>query len=295
MIKKEIRLSWKVAHHESGLKLKEYLRDVQNISRKTLAEIKFKGGSICVNGAEKTVRTHLNGGDTVVVILPNEEVSQKIKPIAFSLNVVFEDDHVLVINKPAKMVTIPTDNVEDPSIAGAVINHYHLQEWPATFHAVNRLDRDTSGLMLIAKHRYSHHLCMEQQLHGSIQRTYVALLTGKLRWQWGSIHFPIARNRDSLIERQISEEGQLATTHYERVEGDHPFSLVRVRLDTGRTHQIRVHMAAIGHPLIGDTLYGGKALHMERQALHSSELCFYHPITKKKLCFKAETPADFQS
>ncbi|WP_280769244.1 RluA family pseudouridine synthase [Salipaludibacillus daqingensis] len=286
-------LTWYVDAANDGIVLKTFLRDIKRISRKTLAEIKFKGGTIYINGKQETVRKRLHVGDKVTVSFPREEVSQKIKRIELPLDIIYEDEHVLVINKPSSIVTIPTKDHDESSVAGMVLHYFETIGWPATFHAVNRLDRDTSGLMLVAKHRHSHDLCVKMQQQGSIQRTYVALVMGEMPWHVGSIHFPIARKSSSIIERERHCSGQKATTHYHRLNKNHLFSEVKLLLETGRTHQIRVHMASLGYPLVGDTLYGGEMLHMKRQALHSYELAFCHPLTGQKHHYRANIPEEF--
>jgi 23S rRNA pseudouridine1911/1915/1917 synthase len=293
MTHNNIDVSWYVDSGHDGIILKKFLREIKGISRKTLAETKFKGGAIYVNGKEQTVRTCLNQGDKVKVVFPREEISEKIKRTDIPLDIAYEDDQLLVINKPASIVTIPTRDYEEVSIAGMVLHYYETKEWPATFHAVNRLDRDTSGLMLVAKHRYIHDLCIKLQQRGLIQRTYKALVMGKVHWQFGSIHSPIARKPTSIIERYVHEDGQKATTHYQRMKSHERFSEVQLQLETGRTHQIRVHMASLGHPLLGDALYGGEMLHMKRQALHSYQLAFHHPMTGEKHDFLANAPKEF--
>jgi len=293
MTMNKVTVTWFVDSIYDGILLKKFLREIKGISRKTLAETKFNGGAIHVNGKEKTVRTSLNQGDKVEVIFPNEEISKKIKRASLPLNIVYEDDHLLVLNKPASIVTIPTKDREEISIAGMVLHYYDTIDWPATFHAVNRLDRDTSGLMLVAKHRYIHDLCIKLQQKGLIQRTYVALVIGQVPWQFGSIHFPISRKSTSIIERDVHVDGQKATTHYQRLKNHELFSEVKLLLETGRTHQIRVHMASLGYPLVGDTLYGGEMLHMSRQALHSYQLGFRHPLTGETHQYRASIPEEF--
>ncbi|SER95247.1 23S rRNA pseudouridine1911/1915/1917 synthase [Salipaludibacillus aurantiacus] len=294
MTNKKMILTWEVDNRYSDLLLRDYLREVKGISRKTLAEIKFKGGKLVINGKEQNVRQYIKSGDKVDVHLPDEVVSKNIKITSLPLEVIYEDDHLLIINKPAGIVTIPTEDPYEPSIAGAVINHYRITGWPATFHAVNRLDRDTSGLLVAGKHRYAHDLLVKQQRAGKLERAYTALVSGEVSWRFGSIYAPIARKSSSIIEREISSAGRHAVTHFERIKLQQGYSTMLLRLETGRTHQIRVHMAWLGYPLLGDTLYGGNKRLLTRTALHSHRVMLNHPLTGELQCYEAPLPKDFK-
>ncbi|MFA9555796.1 RluA family pseudouridine synthase [Evansella sp. AB-rgal1] len=286
-------MTWTVSIEDEGVLLREFLRESKQLSRKALADIKFQGGAIFVNSKEETVRYVLKSGDKIQLIFPREEVSEWIVPTPLSLDVVFEDEHLLIINKPPHLPTIPSRNHSELSLAGAVINYYNQCKYPATFHAINRLDRDTSGLLMIAKHRYIHDLFSKQQVR-QVQRRYQALVHGRLELELGTINVPIARKPDSIIERVVSENGQFAVTHYKVLERFDDATLVQVSLETGRTHQIRVHFSHIGHPLLGDTLYGGKSEGIHRQALHSSEIQFFHPIDQHKISFTCPLAKDIE-
>ncbi|WP_255238116.1 RluA family pseudouridine synthase [Salipaludibacillus sp. LMS25] len=275
--------------------LKAFLREEKHLSRKLLAEIKFQGGSLFINGREVTVREKVFEGDHIEVVLPPERISEKIKKTNLALQVIYEDDHLLVINKPANLVTIPTHDSHEPSLAGAVLQHYENNGWRATFHAVNRLDRDTTGLVIIAKHRYAHEKLAMQQRSGKLEREYKAVVHGLVPWQFGSIHARIARKPTSIIERSVSAKGQQAVTHFETVDATHRYSILTLRLETGRTHQIRVHMAWLGYPLVGDTLYGSPSSDHERMMLHSYKAVFYHPFTGEQRCFSAPLPSIYGS
>jgi 23S rRNA pseudouridine1911/1915/1917 synthase len=294
MINKKMILTWEVDNRHSDLLLRDYLREVKGVSRKTLAEIKFKGGKLVINGKEKNVREYVKPGDKVAVHLPDEEVSKNIRKTTLPLDVIYEDDHLLIINKPAGIVTIPTKDHHEPSIAGAVVNHYEMTGWPATFHAVNRLDRETSGLLVAGKHRYAHDLLVKQQRAGKLERAYTALVSGAVSWRLGSIYAPIARKPSSIIERETSSAGQHAVTHFERIKLQQGYSTMLLRLETGRTHQIRVHMAWLGYPLLGDTLYGGNKRLLTRTALHSHRVMLNHPLTGELQYYEAPLPKDFK-
>nr|WP_090889544.1 RluA family pseudouridine synthase [Evansella caseinilytica] len=288
-----LKLIWKVADKEAGQLLRTFLREEKRISKKALADIKFQGGQLTVNGEEVTVRYCIRAGDEVEVLFPAEEVSAGIVPVNRPLPIVFEDDYLLVINKPSALATIPSREHRE-SLAGAVIDYFQRNCIASTFHAVSRLDRDTSGLLMVAKYRYVHDLFVHASIGHPIARTYMALVHGKLTALSGTIDAPIARKSDSIIEREVSAEGQRAVTHFEVLEHYREATLVKVRLETGRTHQIRVHFSHIGHPLIGDTLYGGRKEGLNRHGLHSSEMVFTHPLTGKRHQLTCPLPRDMQ-
>ncbi|UJW58373.1 RluA family pseudouridine synthase [Bacillus sp. A116_S68] len=288
-----IVLSWHVTRQCDGVTLKSFLREQKYLSRKLLAEIKFQGGGLFVNGKEVTVKETIYEDDHIEVMLPRERISEKIKKTDLPLDVIYEDGHLLVINKPSGLVTIPTYDVNEPSLAGVVLQHYENNGWGATFHAVNRLDRDTTGIVIIAKHRYAHEVLAMQQRTGRLEREYIAAVHGIIPWQFGSVHAPIARKPTSIIERVVSEKGQHAVTHVETIASHHHYSIVKLRLETGRTHQIRVHMAWLGYPLVGDTLYGSRSSEKRRTLLHSYKAVFYHPYTGEHHCFSAPLPPTY--
>ena len=266
------------------------------ISKRALTAIKFDGGEILVNGSEQNVRFQLTAGDAVTIKFPLEEASVGLVPEQGELNIIYEDDYVLVIDKPPYQSTIPSREHPTGSVANVVLSHLQRGDVASTVHVVTRLDRDTSGLMCIAKHRHIHHLMSEQQKARAIHREYEALVHGEVEDQ--SIIAPIGRKETSIIEREVREDGQFAHTDVRLLAAyfieNEPISHVRLKLHTGRTHQIRVHMSAIGHPLVGDELYGGKRELMVRQALHCAYLHFIHPITGEALTFTSELPDDMQ-
>lgn len=291
----KMTFTWIASQNEEGWLLRDFLTDVKKISKRALTHIKFKGGKIEVNGVEVTVRYILRAGDEVSVTYPPEKVSEWIIPVQIPLKIVYEDDHVLVINKQPYLPTIPSRNNVEKSLAGAVIHYYREKQIPSTFHAVNRLDKNTSGMMLIAKHRYIHDLFSKMQRDEKIDRTYVALVHGVVHKDKGKIEAPIAKKETSIIEREVSPTGQHAVTHYKVIERFRDYTLLELRLETGRTHQIRVHMSHIGHPLAGDTLYGGNNEIIERQALHSKSIRFFHPLDEKMYEFHCPLAEDIES
>lgn len=291
-------LVYKAGAQDEGKLLRGFLKERQ-ISKAALIDIKFNGGALLVNGSAVTVRYVLNEGDSVEVFFPKEEPSDDLSPEKMPLDIVYEDEYVLVINKPAGVASIPSREHRYGTLANGVLGYYQSKGIHATIHIVTRLDLDTSGLMLIAKHRHAHHLFSLQQRDFGVKRRYEALVHGALSGAvdsvCGTVDAPIGRKDTSIIEREVREDGQQAVTHYEVLQVGEGWSHVILRLETGRTHQIRVHMAHLGHPLLGDSLYGGVPFAgMVRQALHSCELSFFHPVKERDMTFRCELPEDMK-
>ncbi|AYC29027.1 RluA family pseudouridine synthase [Paenisporosarcina cavernae] len=257
------------------------------ISKRALTAIKYEGGSILVNGEEKTVRHVLQKADVVTVLFPKEVPSEGIPLEHGPIEIVYEDPYLLIINKPANQRSIPSIDAPNGSLASQVLGYYNRQGIEATIHIVTRLDRDTTGLVCLAKHRHIHFLLGNQTLH----KEYRAFISGEMTTN-RQITLPIGRKDGSIIERTVREDGQYARTDIEIVERHASWTDITCTLRTGRTHQIRVHLSAIGHALIGDELYGGPTEHVRRQALHCQRLQFTHPITGELLKITSELPAD---
>nr|WP_309101295.1 RluA family pseudouridine synthase [Fredinandcohnia onubensis] len=289
----QFTLEWKISSRDTGKLIREFLRE-QQISKTALTDIKFAGGGIFINDNSVTVRHLLMEGEVLKVVFPPEEPSMELLPKNLPLQIVYEDPYVLVVNKPPHQQSIPSRESSTDSLANALLFYYNTTGVNATVHLVNRLDRDTSGLLLVAKHRHIHHLLSEQQKAGSLKRAYEAIVHGKLDVNSGTIDAPIGRKDDSIIERQVRQDGQRAVTHFRVIQELGEWTHVGLQLETGRTHQIRVHLSHIGHPIVGDDLYGGKKSDISRQALHCRELSFWHPMDKKELVFRAKVPVDMR-
>lgn len=290
---RQFDLKWEVSKEDLGMTIKEFLKSRQ-ISKAALTDIKFSGGKITVNGEEMNVRYPLKIGDRLSVIFPLEVPSEGLMGESIPLEIVFEDEYVLIVNKPPFMNTIPSREHPSGSLANALLGYYEEIGLSAATHIVTRLDRNTSGLVLVAKHRHVHHLLSEQQKNGLVKRTYVALVHGNLTEDVGTIKAPIGRKSDSIIEREVSESGQYACTHFRVLKRFAQFTFVELQLETGRTHQIRVHMSYLGHPLLGDDLYGGSLDLMNRQALHCRAVAFTHPFTGKGMSFEVPIARDME-
>lgn len=285
------QMKWILDEKKAGKLIKEFLKE-EEISRTALTDIKFQGGNILVNNEEVNVRYKLNVGDVLTVIFPEENPSTGLKGENIPLDLLFEDDYLLVVNKPARMNTIPSREHPTGSLANALVGYYERIGLRATSHIVTRLDRDTSGIVLIAKHRHIHHLFSKQQQCGLVKRMYEALASGAISVDSSKIEQPIGRKDDSIIEREVRTDGQYACTHFIVLERYQAFTRIELQLETGRTHQIRVHMSYLGHPLLGDDLYGGDRTLIDRQALHCKRIEFTHPFTKEEMNFSAPLPED---
>lgn len=286
------QLTFQVKQTEEGL-LREFLLEHKQLSRKSLSQIKHSG-ELKLNGENVTVRANVYAGDLVQIIFPIEQESPYLKPEQLPLDILFEDDYILVLNKPAHVCVHPTFSITSGTLANGVLFHWQQKGLQRTFHPVNRLDKDTSGIVLVAQNRYSHQELANQQRNGLLKRKYYAWVHGQVTPETGTLTFPIARDPDSIITRKVSAEGQKAVTHYKLVKQHPDYSGLEVELETGRTHQIRVHFSHIGHPLLGDDLYGGKRDIMLRQALHAYFTEFLHPATGKPVSFRAPLPLDIQ-
>ncbi|MFS1663665.1 RluA family pseudouridine synthase [Streptococcus sp. zg-JUN1979] len=277
-------------------KVKTFLKG-HDISKGLLAKIKFKGGHIWVNGKEENAIYLLEVGDKVAIDIPDELPHDTLQPVVSPLDIVHEDEHFLVLNKPFGVASIPS-KLHSNTIANFVKAYYVENHYPnQQVHIVTRLDKDTSGLMLFAKHGYAHARLDKQLQQKTIEKRYYALVSGNGELaDEGDIIAPIARDEDSIITRKVDPSGKYAHTSYKVIERFGDVYLVDVWLHTGRTHQIRVHFAHIGFPLLGDDLYGGRMdLGITRQALHCHSLRFTDPFTKKQRCHEIGLTDDFDS
>lgn len=263
-----------------------------------LVHLKKTPESILLNGIWEYVTARLTAGDALKITLTEADASPNIVPDSLPLDILYEDEDILIINKPAGMPVHPSYGHHTGTLANAVCHYFASQGIPYTFRCVNRLDRDTTGLVILAKHMLSSAILSNVAAKREIHREYLAIAEGLVP-DCGTIDAPIARKAGSTIERQVDfAHGECAVTHYRRVahnsspECQNGISLVSLHLETGRTHQIRVHMKYLGYPLIGDFLYHPKETKIKRQALHSYRLQFKHPVTGLPLEFTAPLPED---
>ncbi|MBQ6811939.1 MAG: RluA family pseudouridine synthase [Agathobacter sp.] len=291
----ERKLEYYITDEFHNKTIEQFLK-LQEFPHQAIVQLKKTSEGICRNGVWAYVNEKLSAGDCLSLHLVEEYTDSSIQPLYVPLDIVYEDEDILVINKPANMPIHPSMNHHEGTLANGLMYYFQEKEELFTFRCINRLDRDTSGLTIVAKHLLSAGILSRQVSAREIKRTYRAICHGLVD-EHGTIDAPIARAADSTIERCVNiETGEIAITHYKRIAYDTEknLSLVELHLETGRTHQIRVHMKYIGHPIIGDFLYNPDYIFCNRQALHSSSLDFIHPITKKEMHFASPLPEDLK-
>lgn len=276
----------------AGLRVEQFLRR-KRYSGQNLSEIKRMPKSILVNGVHYYMRQELSTGDHLQVRICETKNSEKIPPTNLPLDIIYEDEDLLVLNKPAGMPIHPSLNNYTNSIANALAYYFQSQGKPFIFRCCNRLDRDISGLTIVSKHLVSGSILSDMTKYREVHREYLAIARGSVTPSEGTIQAPLGRKEGTIIERTVDwEHGEDAVTHYKVVKEANGHSLVSLRLETGRTHQIRIHMKYLGYPLIGDYLYNPDMEYMTRQALHSHHMEFTHPITGEHMSFTAPLPED---
>lgn len=276
----------------AGLRVEQFLRR-KRYSGQNLSEIKRMPKSILVNGVHYYMRQELSKGDHLQVRICETKNSEKIPPTNLPMNIIYEDEDLLVLNKPAGMPIHPSLNNYTNSMANALAYYFQSQGKPFIFRCCNRLDRDTSGLTIVSKHLVSGSILSDMTKYREVHREYLAIARGSVTPSEGTIQAPLGRKEGTIIERTVDwEHGEDAVTHYKVVKEANGHSLVSLRLETGRTHQIRIHMKYLGYPLIGDYLYNPDMEYMTRQALHSHHMEFTHPITGEHMSFTAPLPED---
>lgn len=278
-------------------KLYKNINDILSIEFKISTRLRnklIKYKQIFLNGKNVDSRTTINIGDKLVVNFNYEEDNSNILPKKLPLDIIYEDEWLLIINKSAGIAVHPSILHYDDSLSNAVRYYFDQIGLKKKIRPVNRLDLNTSGIVVFAKCEYIQECLSLQMRNGIFKKEYLCLVQGFLDKKEGVINLPIARKDGSIIERCINSNGKESITHYKVLEEFKNYSLVMCNLQTGRTHQIRVHMQAIGHPLIGDTLYGESSNFISRQALHSYKIYFIHPITNKAIEIIAKIPEDIK-
>lgn len=288
-----MKLSYTIPNNEQFDNLKEVLKTKFQISDRLLTKLK-SSDNIFLNGNHANIKSFVNSNDIVEICLDYDEDNSNIVPVKMDLNIIFEDESLLVINKPAGYPIHPSMLHFEDSISNGVRYYFDSINLKKKIRPVNRLDRDTSGLVIFAKNEYAQECLIRQMRSNNFVKEYIAVCEGLMQPPSGTIDEPIARKSDSIIERCVDSNGDAAVTHYTTVKSNDKFSVLHLILETGRTHQIRVHMAHLSHPIVGDTLYGHPSTVINRQALHSYKITFIHPITKEKVELIAPLYSDME-
>lgn len=284
-------VTYQISEQEEGLTVLEYLRR-NGFSRHILSAMKTDKDAILLNGLHAGGRTLLREGDLLRIHVPETESGENIVPVPIRLSILYEDQDMLVVNKPADMPVHPSYGNYENTLANGVSAYFQANGINCPFRCINRLDRDTSGALILAKNALSASILSAQMKNRLIRRTYLAVVKG-IAPEKGTISAPISRVSSSVIMRQVDfAEGDPAVTHFERLAVSHDHSLLEIHLETGRTHQIRVHMGYLGYPLPADYLYCPDYSRFSRQPLHSFQLVFSRPVTGGSLCITAPVPAD---
>ena len=286
-------LTKRINNNDNFSNLKELLKVYFYISDRLLLKLK-QNNKILVNGKIANIHNSLNCGDLVEIIIDFEEDNSNIIPVKMDLNILYKDDALLIINKPAGIPVHPSMDHFTDSLSNGVRFYFDSIGLKKKIRPVNRLDRNTSGIVIFAKNEYIQECLVRQMKVGLFKKEYIAICEGKFEHEEGTINAPIGRKENSIIERCVRVDGDTAITEYKvlRYNETSNYSIVKCNLKTGRTHQIRVHMSYIGHTILGDTLYGNSSNLIQRQALHSYKVKFIHPISRKEVTFSAELPSD---
>lgn len=271
--------------------VRDVLKNYFLVSSRLLLKLK-NNNCVFLNNKKCSINSTISLGDIVSFSLDYEEDNSNIVATNIPLNIVYEDECLLIINKQPNVAIHPSMLHYDNSLSNGVKFYFDSIGLKKKIRPVNRLDRNTSGLVIFAKNEYVQEFLIKQMQNNTFSKEYLAILEGILNKKKGTIIAPIARKKDSIIERCVDESGDFSITHYKVIKEFNNLSLVNFKLETGRTHQIRVHSSYIGHPILGDDLYGNKSSLIYRQALHSYKISFIHPKTRKKICFEIDLPKD---
>jgi len=296
-------MEYTVTEEDTGMNVEQIVREKLNVSGRMMQRLTRSKG-ILLNRKQPFLQRQVKAGDQIAIRvvdrpLLHDAPSTNLERVGVQENIpvieiLYEDDHLLIANKPAGMMVHPIKHEQSGTLVHVLADHFLAKGEQITLHPVHRLDKETSGAILVAKSSYGHQLADRLLREGGIHREYLAVVNGLLADDAGTIDAPIGRDSRHPTKRRVTAGGDHAVTHYEVKQRSAHMSLVRVWLETGRTHQIRVHFADLGHPLAGDTMYGAARGLMRRQALHASTLRFTHPLLQEEIAVTAPVPTDMK-
>ena len=276
---------------KNDISIKQILKNVYQMSDRLILKLK-NHKKIFVNGKCVHINYQINLNDKLEVYIDFIEDNSNIIPIKMDLDTLYEDEYMLILNKPSGLPVHPSMLHFDSSLSNGVKFYFDSIGLKKKIRPVNRLDKDTSGIVIFAKNEYIQESLVKQMKSNKFNKNYIAIINGTLRKKNGIINLPISRKSDSIIEREVNKNGDTAITEYYVIKEYNNMSLLYITLKTGRTHQIRVHFSYIGHPIVGDSLYGKPSPLINRQALHSCKISFFHPITNEHLIIESNIPQD---
>lgn len=290
-------MQYVITKEQDGMTVRSFLQIYLTPSSKMLKYLKYRPNGITVNGVHCTVRRILVEGDCLAVAIHDAADSDRITPVNLPIEILYEDDELIIPSKPADMPTHPSHDHYNDTVANALAYRYAKQNIPFVFRPINRLDRNTSGLLLIAKNKLSAGRLTRSLDEGKIQKRYLAVLDGEMQTAKGVIDACLHRTAKSIIVREVcspnAPDADKARTEYRVLSVANGHTLVEAKPITGRTHQLRVHFASVGHPITGDDLYGTPSVLIARHALHAVQLTFPHPTTQESMEVTAPLPEDF--
>lgn len=289
-----MKLTYTIQPNDNFFNVKELLKLKFQISDRLLVKLK-KNKKIWLNSTPTFVDSRLKPFDIVEILIDFEEKSENIIPTQMDLNIIYEDEYYIVINKPSGIAIHPSILHYTDILANGVKFYFEQKNIKKKIRPINRLDKDTSGIVIFAKNEYIQEFLVKEMKKNTFFKEYIAVCEGIFESKIGTINLPIGRKENSIIERCVCSDGDIAITHYNVLKSLKNTSVVHVTLETGRTHQIRVHLSNIGHPILGDTLYGNPSSVINRQALHAYKVKFIHPITGLNVEYIATIPSDIKS